>query len=131
VLGHYEGSRERAARAVGAGALEFSRPLRAGLTDAAPPALDFLVRRRNGNGGRERRLEGDAIRAALRCGAARRFFVAAEAASHKAKTDRTEGEGWVRLQSKRDPSSAQKARLAREDNEKRKAKTKSNGEWPS
>ena len=33
---------------------------------------------------RERRLKCDAIRAALRCGASRRFFVAAKAATHKA-----------------------------------------------
>ena len=72
---------------------------------------------------------------------ARRFVVAAEAANHKAKTDRAEG-GWVRLQSKRDPSSAQKARLAREDNGNRNVKARqgkgkgkgndndeSNGEW--
>jgi hypothetical protein len=50
----------------------------------------------DGNGGREGRLEGDAIRAALRCGAARRIFVAAEAATRKANGDSTakaEGNG--------------------------------------
>jgi hypothetical protein len=64
---------------------QVSRPLRTGLTYAAPPALRGdggeaqtytaidtgpLVAK----GGRERRLEDDAIRATLRCGAARRIF---------------------------------------------------------
>jgi hypothetical protein len=39
VLGRHEGSREKAARVVGASRRLYTRPLRAGLTYAAPPGL--------------------------------------------------------------------------------------------
>jgi hypothetical protein len=80
--------------------------------------------------GRQRRLKGDAIRAAVRCGAARRIY---PALTGRAKLCRACGAGVfagedVRVasrwrsgedESRRGPSSAQRARLARDDDENR------------